>query len=149
MFLKMPKPLSPAISSTSSYLAGLISCRSNEIRLSFAGDNRSCYGVTHGAWPTTEQFQIPLGCITKLNGIPYGKGHPLAHTVEPFPVTAGTWHTLEIAAVGNRIVCSLNGKTVSDYADVTGSHLSGAIALLARGGSVVQFREILIEELPN
>jgi serine/threonine protein kinase len=121
-----------------------------EIRLSLANEKRSSYGVYHGAWPTSEVFQGVPGCISKIKEVKFGTGGNFTRVqVEPFPVSANEWHDLAIEAVRNRIAVSLDGKEVSEYTDLSEPYASGAIALGCRFDSVVQFQQIMIEELPG
>jgi hypothetical protein len=59
------------------------------------------------------------------------------------------WNDLDIIAMGNLVTVSLNGKRVAEYTDATGWFGSGAIGLNVWGTSTVQFKEVLIQELPG
>ena len=119
-----------------------------EVRLSGGGDNRNGYLVNLGVWPRTDPWQIPVGSITKMRNQRF---HHIAweKRSEPSPVPPGKWNVLEITVARERITTFVNGKQVAEYADATGWYGSGAISLIVTGKSVVEFQEILIEELSN
>ena len=72
----------------------------------------------------------------------------------------GQWNSYDITVIGDRVTVMLNGKLVIDNAQVPGLPESGPIGLQHHGGinrrtgelspasSLVQFRNILIRELP-
>ncbi len=119
-----------------------------EVRFSGSGDNRSGYLVNLNSWPRTDQWQIPAGSITKMRNQRF---HHIAWDAraEPTPVPVNSWNTAEITAIRDRVTTSINGKTVADYRDASWWYGSGAISLLVLGKTVIQFQEILIEELPD
>jgi Domain of Unknown Function (DUF1080) len=125
-----------------------------EIRRSRVGDNRSCYLIHHGVWPTTAKWQIPVGTVGKLSNRPYSDGGPgrraentkVAKTVS---VPLDTWNVLDITAVRKRVTVLINEQTVNEFIDTSGWYANGEIALTAWVNSVVQFKEVLIEELPD
>ena len=122
-----------------------------EIRRSRVGENSSCYVVHHGVWPTTAKWQTPVGTVGKLSNRPYGTGKLAENTklAEPISVALKNWNTMEITAIGNRVTIVVNGGTVTEFTDPSGWYGNGEIALTAWVHSVVQFKEILIEELPK
>ncbi len=119
-----------------------------EVRFSGSGDNRSGYLVNLNSWPRTDQWQIPAGSTTKMRNQRF---HHIAWDLraEPTPVPVNSWNTAEITAIRDRVTTSINGKTVADHRDASGWYGSGAISLLVLGKTVIQFQEILIEELPD
>ena len=54
-----------------------------------------------------------------------------------------------ITAMRDHIATTVNGKKVADYTDDSGWYGSGAISLVVMADAVVQFEEIMIEELPD
>ena len=62
-----------------------------------------------------------------------------------------TWYTLEISLNKNILTTSVDGKKLGAYVDVDESYKFGAIGLVSRGDAlaVLQFQEIMIEELPE
>jgi serine/threonine protein kinase len=121
-----------------------------EVRISLTNELRSSYGVDHGAWPTTQAYQRVPGSISKVKDVKFGtRGNFMRVTVDPFPVSANEWHDLAIEAVRDRITVSLDGKKISEYADSDEPYSSGGIALGCFFDSVVQFQEIVIEELAD
>ena len=58
-----------------------------------------------------------------------------------------TWNTIDITAIKGRIIVQVNGKEAMDYTDDSGWFGSGGISLRVWAGAVVQFQEIMIEEL--
>jgi serine/threonine protein kinase len=120
-----------------------------EIRRSPAGENRSGYLIHHGVWPTLDQWQVPVGSVTKLANHSYRDGFPWEKKADIVIAPLNEWNTLEVTAVRSRITSVVNGKLVCDYNDPVGWFGSGAIAVIARGDSIVQFQQIIIEELPD
>jgi hypothetical protein len=118
-----------------------------EIRSSPVGENRSSYLIHHGVWPTSDRWRNPIGSVTKLSNHPYNRGFAWVKKADPTLAPLNEWNILEFTAVQNRITSSINGKPVCDYSDASGWYGSGGIALTARGDSVVQIQEIVIEEL--
>jgi Domain of Unknown Function (DUF1080) len=115
------------------------------------GENRSCYHIQHGVWPTTAKWQLPVGTVGKLSNRPYRGGSPAenAKVAEKVPVALDTWNILDITAVRKRVTVVLNRQTVTEFTDGFGWYGNGEIALTAWGQSVVQFQDVLIEELPE
>lgn len=64
-------------------------------------------------------------------------------TVEP-----GEWYTLEVIALGNRIVVRVNGTQVVDYDDPAGTFRKGHITLHSGDllGPSVQYRKVEVKE---
>jgi len=120
-----------------------------EIRHAHVSDSRNGYMINQSSWPTTDQWQIPTGSITKMRNHPYGSGIAWNRLAVAFPVPINTWNTMDITAVKARIVTSVNGKEVADYTDASGWFGSGGISLAAWYETVVEFQEITIEELPE
>jgi len=119
-----------------------------EIRHAHISDSRNGYMVCQSSWPTTDQWQVPTGSITKMRNHRYGSGIAWQKLAVAFPVPISTWNTIDITAVKARIITSVNGKEVADYTDASGWFGSGGISLEAWYGTV-EFQEITIEELPD
>jgi Domain of Unknown Function (DUF1080) len=121
-----------------------------EIRRSPVGNNRSCYNIHHGLWPTSDRWQIPVGTVVKLVNKSYGPGGGVeSKNAKPTPAPLKSWVSLDILAVKNRITVSVNGERVVEYTDSSGWFGGGEIALNAWPLSAVRFQEITIEELPE
>jgi len=120
-----------------------------EIRHAHMSDSRNGYMINQSSWPTTDQWQIPTGSITKMRNLRYGSGTAWDRLAVAFAVPINTWNTMDITAVKARIVTSVNGKQVADYTDASGWYGSGGISLAAWYEAVVEFQEITIEELPE
>jgi serine/threonine protein kinase len=119
------------------------------IRSSAVGENgENAYGIRQGSWPINDEEQIPVGSIAKWKNF-RGQLHTWEKLAAAHPVPINTWNTMDITAVKGRIITSVNGKEVADYTDASGWFGSGGISLRVWGGTVVQFQDITIEELPE
>jgi Domain of Unknown Function (DUF1080) len=68
---------------------------------------------------------------------------------ESVPTPLNEWNNLDVTAVRNRVTVAVNARRVAEYTDASGWNAAGAIAVSAWPKSVVQFQEIMIEELPE
>jgi len=105
--------------------------------------------IKKSSWPINDPWQIPVGSIFKARNLPYGRAFTWEKQAVAFPVPINTWNTIDVTAVKGRIITSVNGKEVADYADASGWFGSGGISLVAWYVTVIQFQEILIKELPE
>jgi serine/threonine protein kinase len=108
------------------------------------GGPRNSYMVNGGAWPITARNHWPVGTVAKFSNQVAGWNGWVAQA-EKAEVPANAWNTLEIIVLRNRITCSVNGKQVSDYTDVSDTGFAlGAVSLLTRSGEDVEFKTIAI-----
>jgi serine/threonine protein kinase len=119
-----------------------------EVRRSAIGDRMSGYHVQLGTWPTA-RAQISVGSVSKLSNYQYGRPIPADMPAKQTDVAANTWHTMEIAAVGNEIRVSLKERFVAQLVDPGEPCASGEIGLCGRADSFVRYKEISIEVLPD
>lgn len=120
-----------------------------ELRRSGDGDVTNCYWVSACVSPYNETKERPPGNITKLKDYRYGSLFPPARTSATVNAGVNRWHTMEVTVNGDRVTTVMNGRQVDSYADRKLSNRSGAIALVCRGTSVIQFKSVQIEELPE
>jgi hypothetical protein len=99
--------------------------------------------------PYGEAQERPAGNVTKL--IDYRYGDRFGPARESLHVGAGenAWHTLVIEADGDRITTFVGDTRVDEFRDAKQPYRSGGIALVCRGDSIVQFQQIMIQELAN
>ncbi len=69
-------------------------------------------------------------------------------SVRESPVPAEEWFTMEIIALGNRVIVIVNGKVTADTIEVDGAYASGHIALRYVANSQIEVRKIEIREFP-
>ncbi|QEH32068.1 Serine/threonine-protein kinase PrkC [Aquisphaera giovannonii] len=70
-------------------------------------------------------------------------------TASPAPFVPDRWLRYEVIARGSRIILKIDGKTTVDFRDPRPAFTRGHIALQQlREGSVVEFRKVVIKELP-
>ena len=120
------------------------------IRSSAVGENgENGYGIRGGSWPINDEEQIPVGSIVKWKNRRLETSPPWEKKAAAYPVPINTWNTIDITAIKGRIIVQVNGKEVMDYTDDSGWFGSGGISLRVWAGAVVQFQEIMIEELPE
>ena len=120
-----------------------------ELRRSVAGDTRSAYSVSICIWPSVDSRNRPPGNIIKLKDLRFRGFFPPVRRSELIDAGVNRWHMLEITASKNQISTSVNGKMADEYLDGKDWYRSGAVALAVRNNSVIQFQEIMIEELPD
>jgi len=60
-------------------------------------------------------------------------------------VPSGTWHTLRVVAMGNRITCYFNGKPLIDAHDKT--YTTGKVGLWTKADSVIAFDDLMVHQL--
>ena len=121
-----------------------------EIRRSTVGANRSGYKIHHGVWPNAQPGEFPVGSVLKMSNEPYGPVESAENKMaESVPTPLNEWNNLDVTALRNRVTVAVNGRRVAEYTDASGWYAAGAIAVSAWPKSVVQFQEILIEELPE
>jgi serine/threonine protein kinase len=84
--------------------------------------------------------RVMVGELCRLGGKPL-----LAHVV----VSPDVWFTLEVIAVGDRILVRVNGQTTADYVVTNDEPARGHVVLQAfTPDTVVRYRKIAIKELP-
>ncbi len=120
-----------------------------EIRRSSVGAVRSGYSISLGTWPNIHALNLPVGSIARLDHRQYGTTIPDWTPARRMDVAANDWHEMVIAAEGNRITVWLDRREVNRDQDNLRSYPSGEIVLGGRADSVVRFKEIMIEELPD
>jgi hypothetical protein len=117
-----------------------------------AGDDpalvRDGYGIRVGATRPAIGDRIPLGSIQEDTGRPRKSRIDWDVLAEELPVEPGSWYTLEISVIGNRISTSVNGKRVAEFVDESNPVLAGRIGLFCRAREAIRFQEISILELP-
>src|SRR5262249_7793594 len=93
-----------------------------------------------------EQRRPLTGSIVKCKGVMVGTVARVAAT----EVMPETWFQLHVLAIANRIIVSVNGKTVADYVDKNNPLLSGNLAFHAsKPGPTVLFRNPMVKQLPD
>jgi serine/threonine protein kinase/tetratricopeptide (TPR) repeat protein len=97
----------------------------------------SAYLATTGQWQTGSLIRKTLPFIE----CPWWS----LKEVGPAAAPAKVWCTMEVVAVGDRIVVRVDGKVTADYRQTDGQR-SGAIMLLADNGPGVKFRKVEIRE---
>lgn len=117
-------------------------------RSSPAEGTTNSYEISIGVNPHRLAAQRPPGNVCKLKRYRYGGQRPPARESEPIKAAVNCWHTLECHVVGNTITTYVNGRKADEFTDSKGVFRSGGIALFCYGDSVVQFREVSIQELP-
>jgi hypothetical protein len=117
-------------------------------RSSPAEGTTNAYEISIGVNPHRLAAQRPPGNVSKLKRYRYGAQRPPARESEPIEAATNRWHTLECHVVGNTITTYVNGLKADEFTDSKGVFRSGGIALFCYGDSVVQFREVSIQELP-
>jgi serine/threonine protein kinase len=90
---------------------------------------------------------VPVGSIGKCVDRPGRTRPPLDVQAASVPVPMGEWYTLEITAIGNRITTAVNETKVAEYIDESNSFKSGCIPFSCQSASLVEFRELAIQEL--
>jgi hypothetical protein len=107
----------------------------------------NAYVVAAGIWPT--QPGVPTGSITKATEYHYGIGLGWEKHAEAIVIPVNTWSTIEITVSNKSIATSVNRGEMTEFIDDAQSYRSGAIALVCRGNAVVQYKSLMIEELPD
>ena len=98
--------------------------------------------------PTVDTGQsVPIGSIGKCIDFPGRTRPPLDVQAASVPVPIGEWYTLEITAIGNRMTTAVNETKVAEYIDESNSFKSGCIPFSCQSASLVEFRELAIQEL--
>lgn len=122
-----------------------------ELRYTGDMDALNAYWVAASAGPYFEVKERPPGHITKLAGYRFGDLFPPPRPARiRAAAAANRWHTLDVTVAGNRITTVLDGRTVDDFTDRGKEPLPpGAIALLARGDSILRVKDVQIQELPE
>ena len=130
-----------------------------EARINYDGSSgvyfRSTFGPT---WPAQSPW-FPLGYeaqirikhgISDYTGSIFETADGFLGNLRESPLSPFQFFTLEVIAQENRIVIKVNGQTTANYTDPRWRHSSGHIALQQlESGTVVEFRKIEIEELPE
>lgn len=87
----------------------------------------------------------PLASVVELAVVHAGRWSTLARAAVHTTSGDGTWHQLEVACRGPRIVCAFDGLQVLDHADHT--HDAGRIGLWTRAGSSAGFDDVQLTPL--
>jgi hypothetical protein len=94
-----------------------------------------------------DMAKFPPGNILKLKSYVYGQAAPPTRASAQLPAAPTRWHLLEITVNGNTVTTSLNGQRADLFTDSKARTPAGAITLVVRGDSIVQFKDIRILEL--
>jgi Domain of Unknown Function (DUF1080) len=128
-------------------------CRSDpgfaavQLRRTPPGEATNTYAVAATVNPHRMAKDWPSGNIARWRGYRTGDRWPVPRKSEPVKAAAGHWHVLEIHAVAGTITTYVNGQQADQFTDRKGGYRSGGIGLFVGGDSIVQFREVSIQEL--
>ena len=109
----------------------------------------SSYMVSAAVNPHWFGSARPSGNVLKMKNYRYGSPAPPARESAPVGAAVNHWHTLEITVAGDTITTFVNGRKADTFTDRKRAFRSGGIALFICGDSVVQFKEVAIQELPG
>jgi hypothetical protein len=120
-----------------------------ELRRSGENNVTTSYWVSACVAPDWQAKERPVGNVTKIKGFHYGNPLPPARQSARLTLGVNRWHTIDISVIGNKVTTVVNGSKLDEYVDRKQSNRRGGSALLCRGDSVMQFKSVLIEELPE
>jgi serine/threonine protein kinase len=124
-----------------------------ELRRGGKTDDDGFYAVAHAVHPRPAPAAgayMPVGSVNRARHSRYQAKPVWDYEPDRTPLAPGEWHRFDIKVVGNRITTSVDGNVVSDYTDPEALHTSGLIALACGAvDSVVQYKDVLIETLPD
>jgi hypothetical protein len=119
------------------------------IRHSYTDNKMTGYGIFLGNGAVVDGTAMTPGSIQKLSDVSFDQSWTCDQLGAMVALGIAEPYTLEIMAMGNRIVTSVNDQNVAEYTDHNDGPTSGEILLWTAGASTVEYQEILIEEIPQ
>lgn len=121
-----------------------------ELRIN-AGGNSGLYVRSGDARPFPNGYEAQIN--STIDGPKTGSLYfavNKAVKVDPSPVPADTWFTLEVEAIDNRIRVRVDGKLTVEHVDTSRRFMKGAIALQVHDNQThVQIRKLEVQDLTN
>ncbi len=114
-----------------------------------ATDSVNGYGVMVCSDTLNNPQPVGVGSIGKYINHPYRAKPPMIIGASPSSIRIGEWYILEITVVGNHITTAINGRKVAEYTDQDNSYDKGEISFVCQASSMIQYKQILVEELDD